>query len=249
MTHGETVQLFCFPYAGGSARIYRSWKEHLPERFRVHPVELPGRGVRFREKPYRQLPVLIEDLAGEILKTPLRSPFVLFGHSMGAMLAFELARWFRRNLGEQPMALLVSAFRAPHLPRRKDPIHLMSDRRFAERIREMGGTPGELMDHPEWAEFFAPVIRADLEVAETYQYVFGRPLTCPVIGFAGIRDAEVTPQEVDGWRSVTEGPFKLKLFPGGHFFLQEDEAAVTRAVAHELKFLLGGRTDREVETN
>lgn len=222
---GAPLRLFCLPYAGGSARIYADWERHLPPFVQVRPVEPAGRGSRFAERPHDRLEPLVEDLLPQLLAAD-DAPYALFGYSLGALVAFELARVMERRHGRPPVRLFVGAFRAPHLPRTTLPDHDLPEPQFRERLRVFGGTPEEVLADEALMELFIPMLRADLAVADTYRHREGRPLTCPITAFAGSEDEEVKVASVAQWRRHTDAGFTLKVLPGNHFFLHGQERAL-----------------------
>lgn len=218
-TEGAELRLFCLPYAGGSAvRIYQDWEQSLPGFVEVVCVELPGRGARFGELPYTHPEPLINELLRAILPR-LDLPFAIFGHSLGGMLGFEIARRLEHDHASPPRWLFVSAFEAPDLPREPDLDHLLPDAAFRARIRELNGTPQEVLEDEGLMQLLYPVLRADFAVADAYSWRPGPPLGCPLTVFGGVDDAEVPPSTLEGWRRQTTGPFALRLLPGDHFFL------------------------------
>jgi surfactin synthase thioesterase subunit len=214
------LRLFCFPHAGASALIYRSWHEGLPADIEVCPIQLPGRGTHLMERPFTQLTPLVEVLA-RALAPLLDMPFAFFGHSLGALVSFELALRVRRQYGRHPVRLLVSAARAPQFPHRRSPIHALPEKEFLAELRWLNGTPSELLDHKELMEIMLPLLRADFAVYETYSYSNGTPLNCPISAFGGLQDQRVNDRDLLGWRAQTNGAFSLRMLPGDHFFLRD----------------------------
>ncbi|WP_217270696.1 thioesterase II family protein [Kroppenstedtia pulmonis] len=228
------IRLFCFPYAGGSARIYRSWQEAMPPFVEVCPVEFPGRGMRIRDPLCTRLPVLLDDLLPFILRRQDR-PFAFFGHSLGSLVAFELARWLKRNHGLEPVGIFASGFAAPHLPRRSLPIHALSDESFLKRLRQFNGTPEEILQNEGMMEVMMPILRADFAVAETYRHFPGQPLECPITAFGGLKDKDVNLSELDAWRKHTNRRFTACFFPGNHFFLHPQEKSILKQMSRHLR--------------
>ena len=226
------LRLFCFPYAGAGALIFRTWSDCLPADVEVCPVQLPGRGTRMVERPYTQLSPLVEALA-QALAPLLDRPFAFFGHSLGALVSFELARRIRRQYGVHPVRLFVSAGRAPQILHRGLPIHTLPDKEFLMELRRLNGTPSELLDHAELMELMLPLLRADFAVYETYQYSSEAPLNCPISAFGGLQDNKVSDSDLDAWRVQTSVSFSLRMFPGDHFFLQQP--LLLRALFQELQ--------------
>jgi medium-chain acyl-[acyl-carrier-protein] hydrolase len=217
------LRLFCFPYAGGGAAIYRLWPQSLPSEVEVSVAQLPGRGTRLREQPFTGLDALVR-AAAEAIAPSLDRPFALFGHSMGAMIGFELARRLREQGGPQPERLFVSGRPAPHLPDHDHFTYNLPEAELRRELLRLNGTPREVLEHPELMELMLPLLRADFSVVETYVYRPGEPLGCPITAFGGLRDAEVSPEQLEAWREQTVGEFSLRMLPGGHFFLNDTQA-------------------------
>lgn len=214
------LRLFCFSYAGGGAVAFRSWPDRLPTTIDVQPVELPGHGTRLKEPPISQLATLITTLAGALLPY-LDIPFAFFGHSMGALIGFELARFLRREYGQLPEHLFVSAYHAPQQfalgeLRRS----ALSDEDLIKKLRKLGGTPAEVLEQPELMRLLLPTIRADFQICDTYEYKPEPPLPCPITAFGGLQDRVTSRSELESWRLQSLSSFGLHMFPGNHFFLQ-----------------------------
>jgi surfactin synthase thioesterase subunit len=212
------LRLFCFPHAGGGASTYRGWSTRLPREIEVLPVQLPGREERLGEHAFADLRVLVEHL-GTVLQPWLDVPFAFFGHSMGSLIAFELARWLRRAANFEPRHLYVSGHRAPHLPDPGPFFHAQPDRAVVEELRRLCGTRPEVLDNAELMQLFLPTVRADLSVCETYAFVPDAPLSCPISVYGGTRDTEASVAELVGWREHTTSDFRLRMFDGDHFYL------------------------------
>lgn len=228
------IRLFCFPYAGGSASIYRRWGEVLND-IDVCAVQLPGHGSRFRERPLNDVSELVAELAGAV-QPHLGLPFAFFGHSMGALVAFELARELRRRRWKEPVLLFVSACRALQDPVDGEPISYLPDTEFISEIRQLySGIPDEVMAAPEFLAIMLPALRADMRILESYRYTEEAPLDCSISCFGGNQDSHVSPQSLGTWREQTQNAFSLRLFPGGHFFIDSDRATVLQAIAEDLQ--------------
>ncbi len=227
------LRLLCFPYAGGGALTYRPWAVEMPPESDVLPVQLPGRERRLRERPHTRVGPLVE-AATRSLEPYLDRPFAVFGYSMGALIGYEFVQRLRRERGLEPVHVLVAARRAPQLPPDPDDYYKLSDPDFKERLREMNGTPAEVLEHPELMELVLPLLRADFELNDTYEPAGHPPLGCPLTVFGGLEDGEVTREELEAWRAVTTGPFQLRMFAGDHFFLNQHQSAFRCAVAEDL---------------
>jgi medium-chain acyl-[acyl-carrier-protein] hydrolase len=219
------LRLFCLPYAGGGAGMFRDWSANLPADIDVCPIQLPGRETRMLEPPYQRLDPMVDALAIAI-RPYLEAPYAIFGHSMGALIAFSLTRQLGERYGSLPERLFVSGHRAPQLPDPDPPIHHLPEDQFIAEIRRLKGTPEEILQHAELMQLLLPRLRADLAVVETYTYVPGGPLTIPISVFGGEEDTEVTLAELEGWREQTSAQFRLCVFPGDHFFVHRSRAAL-----------------------
>jgi surfactin synthase thioesterase subunit len=226
------LRLYCAPYAGGGAGVYRSWADALDVRIEVRAFLLPGRERRFTEPALSSVEELADSLVPEL--TPgLDPPYALFGHSLGAMLAYEVARRLT-TAGRPPAHLLVSGAHAPHLPHRGPEYHRMADAEFVLGIKDLGGTPPELTEHAELLELLMPSLRADFTAAETYYHDAVDPLPCPITAFGGTEDPLVDRDELAGWSAHTTGAFRMHELPGDHFFLATARPALLQIVNREL---------------
>jgi medium-chain acyl-[acyl-carrier-protein] hydrolase len=215
---GARLRLFCFPYAGGGASIYRGWSAAADGDIEVCPVQLPGRETRFREPAFDRMELLIDALL-ETIWDHLDRPFAFFGHSMGALVAYELTRCLRRHGGRLPSHLFVSAHRAPHLPDRDPAVSHLPDAELLEKVREMGGSDDEALCDADLMEILLPMLRADFALCERYRYRPEPPLPCRLSAFAGSDDATVPLDEARPWERHTTGPFTLRVQAGDHFYV------------------------------
>jgi medium-chain acyl-[acyl-carrier-protein] hydrolase len=212
------LRLFCFPYAGGGAPIFHSWPGELPQTIETCVIQLPGRGTRLMEKPYRRMDSLVTALA-EAVEPLLDKPFAFFGHSMGAWIGFELAHRLRRRHKLEPHHLFVSGASAPHLPQRDLPLHDLPEKEFVEALQHLNGTPKEVLENEELMRLMAPTLRADFALCETYVYAKRPRLGCPITAFGGLKDSRLGLSDIEAWREETTGTFNVKMFPGDHFFI------------------------------
>jgi medium-chain acyl-[acyl-carrier-protein] hydrolase len=227
------VRLFCLPHAGGGSAIFRRWPAALPANIEVCLVRLPGREARLREPPFTRLEPLVATLA-DILRPLLDRPFAFFGHSMGALVAFELARHVRARCQIAPRHLFVSARRAPQCASTDPFLHVLPEAEFRRAIRELGGTPEQVLADEELLSLLLPAVRADFTVAETYAYGEEPPLDCPITAFGGRDDPRVGDTQLDAWRQQTRRDFRRYMFPGGHFFIHSAEAPLLDVLALQL---------------
>ncbi len=227
------LRLFGFPYAGAGASIFRTWQNELLPDVEVCAVQLPGRETRLRESPFTHVSPLIETLA-QVLPPYLDLPFAFFGHSMGALVSFELARQLRRQKVPSPLHLFVSGRRAPQVPNPYSPIHQLPDAAFVEELRRYNGTSQVVLQNSELRSLFLPILRADLAVNETYVYMPEAPLDCSISAFGGLQDGEASRKELAAWRDQTSRTFTLRMFPGDHFFLKRERDALLRVISQDL---------------
>lgn len=213
------LRLFCCAYAGGSAWVFRTWAEQLPITVEVCAVELPGRGKRLIEPALTDMFSLIQALGPELLPY-LDRPFACFGHSLGALVVFELCRWLRRTVQLTPTLFWASAARAPQLSANKSPIHTLPDPDFITALRRYNGTPTNVLNNAELMALMLPTLRADFSVLETYQYQPSALLTYPIIGLWGQQDTIVSQAEVAAWQAHASS-FSIESIPGNHFFMQQ----------------------------
>jgi acyl transferase domain-containing protein/surfactin synthase thioesterase subunit len=227
------LRLFCLPYAGAGASIFRSWAETLPPEVEVCAIQFPGREDRLGETPLTRIAPIVKLLAS-ILQPHLRIPFAIFGHSMGGLVSFELARELRRQDGPIPSHLFVSGIRAPQLPDLNLPIHRLPEPQFLEALQKLQGTPETILQNAELMKLLSPAIRADLAIAENYIYAAEAKLSCPITAFGGKQDPLVRPEDLEGWQEQTLSDFALHLFPTDHFFLHRDRDGLLEAIAATL---------------
>jgi medium-chain acyl-[acyl-carrier-protein] hydrolase len=228
-----SLRLFCFPGAGGGASIFRAWSEGFPPEIEVYAVQLPGREGRWMEPPFTRVQPLVESLA-QALSRWVDKPFAFFGHSMGALISFELARYLRRTKDLGPIHLLASAYPAPHRPDRFPQLHHLPEPELLEELRRLNGTPEEILQNRELMALLLPTIRADCALCETYVHAIEPPLDCAISAYIGEHDPRVRYEDAAAWCYHTRQPFTLRVFPGHHFFLHTASAALRRAIAQEL---------------
>ena len=226
------VTLFCLPFAGGGAGVFRDWPAGLPPGIEVCPVHLPGREARFGEPAIGDLDALVDPLL-EGLLPHVDGPFALFGHSMGGLIAFELADRLRRR-GMTPAWFFASGTRAPHLPPRPDIRHELPDDQFLAAVRQLNGTPPQLLENPEIMSLMLPTLRSDFQLVETYRYRPRPPLECPIVAFGGRDDADVLREDLEAWRQQAAGHFEMHVLPGDHFFITPSRDEVLWVIGQRL---------------
>jgi len=220
------VRLFAFPFAGGGAAVYRDWGDRL-RGADVYSVLLPGRERRLGEPPIGDARLLLDRMLPALVALADR-PFVLFGHSMGALIAYELAHRLR-EYDLCPLHLIVSAYRSPERPRRRV-LHLLPDDEFMEALRGYGGTQPGLLDNPELVQLLLPMIRSDFRLHETYEFTARPPLDCPITAMVAKADRHVNEEEMQDWRDKTDSTFSLVRVDGPHLYLLQQPDSVLSLV-------------------
>lgn len=229
------IKLFCFPYAGGSEAIFTRWEQYIAPSIQLVPVELPGRSRRILDEPFRDKQQAVSELLQLLKKDIYHSRYALFGHSMGAMLCYELAQRIQAAGLPSPAHIFFSGRRAPHVARHEaTPYHLLDDEAFKQKIKELGGTPPEFFDFPELIELFLPILRSDFRIAEEDR--IGQPVTpldSDITVLIGTRDG-FTREQCDGWHQHSKGISEIRYFEGGHFFLHDYPEDIVRIVNSKL---------------
>lgn len=220
------VRLFCFPYAGSGANIFYKWHASLPDEVELCLVNLPGRDLRLKEKPFDRMSKLMQAIEYPLLPF-LDKPVALFGHSMGALICYELSRHLRRRYGAQPAHLFISgcgsqrSLSAENLP----------------ALKTFEGAAETALNKATFLQLMLPTLKADLALCETYSHTTETPLDCAISVYGGLEDCMVKPEALEAWREETTGPFALHLFDDGHFFIQSNEALVLKALSEELRHM------------
>ncbi len=228
------IRLFCFPYAGGGASIFRTWSENVPPEIEICPVQLPGRENRLLDSPFSRILPLVDAVASALLPY-LDMPYAFFGHSMGSLISFELARYLRKvEYDLAPVHLFISGHRAPQLPDLDPPTHRLPDPQFIEELRRLKGTPEEVLQNSELLHLLIPLLRADFALCETYSYTEDKPLSCPISAYGGIQDSEVSRDLIAAWHKQTSNFFKLRFFVGDHFFVHKEQVSLLQILSLEL---------------
>jgi surfactin synthase thioesterase subunit/glycosyltransferase involved in cell wall biosynthesis len=222
----EGLRLFWFPHAGGGAPA-----RALPA---ICPVRLPGREARIAEAPFERMEPLVAALA-DAIQPYLAQPFAFFGHSMGAAVAFELARLLRRRGQPLPKLLVASGARAPQFRRHYTPPPAPGDEQFLEELRRLEGIPRDLIDDPAWMRAILPALRADAALYRKYVYTEDAPLDCPIRAYGGAADSNVRREYLEAWAEQTTASFAVRLFPGGHFYIERCQAEFLAALTADLE--------------
>ncbi|HTM49045.1 MAG TPA: alpha/beta fold hydrolase [Bryobacteraceae bacterium] len=230
------LRLFCFPFAGAGALAYAPWTPALAAAASVCAVRLPGRETRLAEKPAASMPELIERLEAAI-EPYLDHPFAFAGHSMGGAIAFELARALRRRGRPRPLALYVSASRAPQFRLNWTPPPAPTEAEFLEQLRRLDGIPAEILDNPQAMELALPVLLSDTALYRSYVYEPEPPLDIPIFAYGGREDPNIGPEHLEAWRAQTTSSFARREFEGGHFFIRSSREAFLAALLQDLELI------------
>lgn len=225
--------LFCFPYSGAAASAYYGWASVLPASIELHSIQLPGRANRLSEPLLTEIEPVADEITDAL--TPLLDrPFAFFGHSLGAAIAFEVARLLRRRSMPEPEALIVSGHGAPQLPDDSPQMHELPDPELVGRLRELNGMAPEILDNAELMQLILPILRADLTMSETYVYHEEEPLSCQILAYGGLQDRYVNRDDLEAWREQTTADFRLRMFPGDHFYLNSSKSLLLGALARDV---------------
>ncbi len=229
------VRLICIPYAGGGAWAFRPWAKLLPTDVEVLGVQLPGREDRLAETPFDSAEPLLDQLAA-VVEPLLDRPCAFFGHSMGALLCFELLRLLRRRGAPAAAHLFASAYRAPQIPAPYAPIHELPAEQFVQEVSRLyDAIPAAAREHEELMELLLPALRADISICDTYAYLDEQPLDCPITAFGGSADQHVPVDQLEAWGAQTANSFELNMLDGDHFFIQSAVGPLLEAVSQQLR--------------
>jgi medium-chain acyl-[acyl-carrier-protein] hydrolase len=226
------LRLVCFPHAGAGTSAYRGWAERLAPAVRVSAVRLPGREDRIREPRYRRIEPLLDALL-PVLEGALRGPFAFFGHSMGALIAYEAARRLRTGSAARPVHLFLSGLAAPQMPDRRVHIARLPEDDFISAVRRLNGFPASVARNPDLMRLFAPALRDDIGLCESHVHAPGPPLGCPISVFGGTQD-DIWQSDLKQWRVQTSATFRMRMLPGDHLFVIAQRERVTQAILEDL---------------
>jgi medium-chain acyl-[acyl-carrier-protein] hydrolase len=236
----SSIRLFCFPYAGAGSSLFNVWSNFLLPEIELYLVNLPGRDARIREAPCQQLHSLIKPLTQGLLPH-LDKPFVFFGHSMGSLISFEVVRELRRQRCAQPQHLFLSGRQAPPIPDCHPNLHHLPEEEFLTTTQKLyGSLPDIILQDRELVSLFLSMMRADITMIETYEYEQEAPLDCPITIYGGLEDPSVNEKDLAAWQDQTTADFKLRMFPGEHFFIQTARQALLQEMNAEFTQMQGG---------
>jgi medium-chain acyl-[acyl-carrier-protein] hydrolase len=212
------IRLICCHHSGVGASTYYPWIKQIPNFVELNAIQLPGRETRFGETLLTNLDSVIEGLMKDFLKL-LDKPYLLFGHSVGALIVYELSKKLQAESMPLPKTLIISGSRAPHLPPLQN-MHLLSENEFIEKLALYNGTPQEVLNNKDLLELFLPILRADFCIGETYRYQESLPIQCDIVALGGTDDPTVSLERLQEWKMHTASHFNLHLLPGDHFFVK-----------------------------
>jgi medium-chain acyl-[acyl-carrier-protein] hydrolase len=218
--------------------MYFPWLTVLPASIEVCPIQYPGHGTRVGEVLLTSVPEIVQQAAGA-LQTYFDRPYALFGHSLGALVCFELARFVTRQGLRSPSYLFVSGHSAAHLPDTYEHIHAFPEAEFIERLRNLNGTPEDVLQNNELRELLLPILRSDFKASETYVYRHAPKFNFPVCACGGLQDEYVSREGLEAWREHTSQGFSARLFPGDHFYLNNPNTRtmLLQVIARELSLI------------
>ncbi|CAM3145832.1 thioesterase II family protein [Janthinobacterium lividum] len=232
---GATAKLFCFPYAGAGTTSYHAFCKALPAHIIPFVAKLPGRETTRNQAPLTDIHDIVQQLTRAIRPCLGAEPVVFWGHSMGALVAFEVARLLGADLG--PRQLIVSGHAAPHIPAPPRPISVdeMNDAHFVRMLESYNGMPSAILENSDLLKLILPQLRADFLALDCYRYVPGARLECDILCINGESDRLVKREQVLAWREETRGSFSCEWLPGSHFFINENRAALVRIIAEAIE--------------
>lgn len=227
------INLFYFPHAGGGASSFFQWARRLPNELNSYAIQLPGRETRLRETPIDNLPQVVEGLVG-VLRPYLNKPFIFWGHSMGALLSYEVTRALAKQ-HIRPQRLIVSGYNAPHIPYADPHIHHLPQDEFMTALQELNGTPAEVLADEELRSLLLPLLRADFKLVEQYQPKTAVSLPVPITILNGDADEKTNREDLEAWQAHSTSPLELFEFSGDHFFIHHHQPDLVNTVLNIFK--------------
>lgn len=237
------ARLFCFPFAGGGASVFRNWAAHVAGDIELVAIQLPGRESRIAETPFTSIRDICAALAVDIAPM-LDRPYAFYGHSLGSLVGFSLARELRRIGAPMPIHLFLSGRRAPHLPSGRRPLYDLPREELLAELGRLEGTPRAVLENEELLELFLPLLRADFQVNETYEHATQPPLPCGASVMGGLTDEAADRAQLEAWQEHFEGKVDVSMFPGGHFYVDQALAAIGSRISARMAQLLRPRAEQ-----
>jgi len=236
------LRLFCFHYSGGNANIFNAWARSFPNEIEIFAIQLPGRMNLMHLKPFQQFDDLIPPLCEQLLPYLKEKPFVFFGHSLGALIGYSLSHYLLEKHHISPQILLVSACASPSVRNSGEPIHLLPEKAFMEKLHAYHDIDNDeirqLFQNREFMQFMMPILRADFSLSATYGYVKKHPLHFPIFAYGGDNDSQVSLDEIKAWNIETRNVFEYSIFPGDHFFINNQQPVFLKTLVSDLQKVL-----------
>jgi len=227
--HHATIRLFCFHHSGGSASGYYPWIDHLSPHIEMITIQLPGRENRFGEPLNNNLKDIVAELSKRFVDYKDK-PFILFGHSLGALMSFEFAKSIKQLYSIFPSHMIISATKAPHLPFRMKHLSQLDNQALKEHLKIYNGIDERILEDDELLDLFLPIIKSDFSICESYHFLESKPFPCDILALSGDQDETVTPEEILAWKKYTEGKFEHLSFPGKHFFIKDHQKKILEII-------------------
>lgn len=241
------IRVIALPFAGGGPSAFHSWHPIFSDNIELIVINYPGRETRFTEKPVNDPEEMVSEIVNS-LSDYSDKPFVLFGHSMGAMLAYFVTCELQRKQLMMPEILFVSGMRAPHIASRSEPVKQMNDEDLVNSLNKYGGMPAELFKNKELLQIFLPIIRADLEMLGRVPVEKSDNVNVPIFAYGGELDQTFTKDDLQQWDQYSDVEFKLHLMPGGHFYINQHRNELLRAIEDDISRIFSrknGNSDRK----
>jgi len=233
------LRLFCFHYSGGNANVFSPWAQFIPNDIELCSIQLPGRMDLMHLAPFQKFDDVIQPLCAQLLPYLRDKPFVFFGHSLGALLGYGLSHYLLEKYCISPSGLVVSACACPSIRNSGEPIHLLPESAFIEKLYSYNGADNgdvrQLFENKAFMQLMIPILRADFSLSATYHYVKRQPFDFPIFAYGGDQDSQVSPDEIKAWHLETTNIFKYALFSGGHFFLKKQQEMFLKTLVIHLQ--------------
>lgn len=229
-----SINLFCLPFAGGTKYSYKGYEKIVPDFIKVVPIELPGRATRMQEKAFTSMHDMVDDIFIQI-KDKLHHPYAIYGHSMGGWLTYLLTKKIVATGLTPPLGLFVTGCGGPSIEISEPARYLLPKDKFIDKLRELGGSPDEILENAELMEFLEPILRADFQAVDTYKYEESEPFEVPITVVIGLQE-RATYEEAMAWQKETTMPIVVQQFPGKHFFIYDFEEEIMKLIIKNLEF-------------
>jgi surfactin synthase thioesterase subunit len=226
------INIYCLPFAGGSQQSYYQFTDHCGDDISFIALELPGRGTRWKEPPLKDIHAMTDDVFRQI-KNELQQPYAIYGHSMGSLIGYLLIKKILTEQLPAPLHLFCSGAHEPTRPLVEKPRHLFSKEDFIKKLKQLGGSPDEVLDDPVMLEFYEPLLRADFQATDSYIHQASEPFNVPITVMIGT-DEGITTEQALAWQQETTAPIEVIQFPGKHFFIFDHVADIIHIMKSNL---------------